>query len=79
MRDLKDLAVIVFVFLGAAILATFLSIPALQWAKDGNDLQGALAVAWLVACYVGAMVGATRLLGVYRAHCTTSVGRSQNS
>lgn len=65
MRDLAHLAVILPVFLGAAVIATLLTMPVFAWA-DGVEWRGGVAILWLIACYAGCMVGATRVIAHYR-------------
>ena len=65
-KDFLTLAVILAVFVCAAALATALSVPVYLAAK-GSDALAVMAVVWMVACYVGSMLLALRVLARYRA------------
>lgn len=76
---MRDLLVILATMLTAATTATVAAMPALEWASAGQDWQITAAILWFCVCYGLCGYAAIRALTAYRAHCTDSVGRSQNS
>lgn len=64
---MRDLVVIVAVFLTAAILASVLALPAWRWVESGRqEWQFWIAMTWGIAAYVLCGWAALRLLSGYR-------------
>lgn len=64
--NVKDLPVILAVFICVPTLATVLSLPAFEWATGGPDWKIMLALVWTVACYVLCAWAAMRFFNAYR-------------
>lgn len=64
---MRDLIVIVTVFLGMAILASVIALPVWRWAEAGRqEWQFWIAMTWAIAAYVLCAWAAMRFFSGYR-------------